>query len=401
MAGFTSPYRQHAFIGDHATSGAATTFFQSTLGWGTLGASVGLGVMFFNTATSRVMVWNGTAWADITSSTPTLASVLAAGNSAGSYTIDMNTHKITGLLTPDDATDAANKSYVDSVASGLSWKQPVKVINLVSDAAQNPKQPPTGVKGQTWIANDWEETPTLYVNGHMYEYSGSAWVDLGAIASGTRAVITGLSGTAGGSFAGHGKKFAQYSGTAWSFVAAVDADAVIISADGSLYENWGYVYSGSVWVQFTGAGQINAGAGLTKDGNTLNVGATDTGCITVGNDSIGVAYDDSTIGASGVGVGSLIVKNGGITATQLNASVAGNGITGGAGTALAVVAAVVATKGGLVVDSDGVRSMQFYAGNPNTNVAGVKGEFALDTTNDILYVCKTAGIAAAAVWFVV
>jgi hypothetical protein len=400
MAGFTSPYRQHAFIGDHATSGAATTFFETTLGWGTLGATVGLGVMFFNTATARVMVWNGTAWADITSSTPTLASVLAAGNSAGSYTIDMNTHKITGLLSPDDATDAANKSYVDSVASGLAWKQPVKVINLVSDA-DTTHVVPTGVKGEVHIANNWEETPTLYTDGHMYEYSGTVWTDLGAIASGTRAVITGLSGTAAGSFTGHGKKFAQYSGTAWSFVAAVDADAVIVSADGSLYENWGYVYSGSVWVQFTGAGQINAGAGLTKDGNTLNVGAADTGGITVGNNDIGVNYDNSTIGVSGTGPGSLIVKNGGITATQLNSSVAGNGITGGAGTALSVVAAAVATKGGLVVDSDGVRSMQFYAGNPNTNVAGVKGEFVLDTSNDILYVCKTAGIAAAAVWFVV
>jgi hypothetical protein len=400
MAGFTSPYRQHAFIGDHATSGAATTFFETTLGWGTLGASVGLGVQFFNTGTGRVMVWNGTAWADITASTPTLANVLAAGNSAGAYTIDMNTHKITGLLSPDDATDAANKGYVDSVASGLAWKQPVKVINLVSDAPQA-DIPPTGVKGETWIANSWEETPTLYTDGHMYEYDGAAWVDLGAIASGTRAVITGLSGTAGGSFTGHGKKFAQYSGTAWSFVAAVDADAVIVSADGSLYENWGYVYSGSVWVQFTGAGQINAGAGLTKDGNTLNIGAASTGAITVGSDDIAVNYDNSTIGVSGTGPGSLIVKNGGITATQLNASVAGNGITGGGGTALSVVAAAVATKGGLAVDSDGVRSMQFYTGNPNTNVAGVKGEFCMDTTNDILYVCKTAGIAAAAVWFVV
>jgi hypothetical protein len=400
MAGFTSPYRQHAFIGDHATTGAATTFFETTLGWGTLGASVGLGVMFFNTGTSRVMVWNGTAWADITSSTPTLSSVLAAGNSAGSYTIDMNSHKITGLLAPDDATDAANKSYVDSVASGLAWKQPVKVINLVSDA-DTTHVVPTGVKGEVRIANNWEETPTDYTDGHMYEYSGTVWVDLGAIGVGTRAVITGLSGTAGGSFTGHGKKFAQYSGTAWSFVAAVDADAVIVSADGSLYENWGYVYSGSVWVQFTGAGQINAGAGLTKDGNTLNIGSASTGAITVGSDDIAVNYDNSTIGVNGTGPGSLIVKNGGITATQLNSSVAGNGITGGAGTALSVVAAATAAKGGLAVDSDGVRSMQFYAGNPNTNVAGVKGEFALDTTNDILYVCKTAGIAAAAVWFVV
>lgn len=400
MSGFTSPYRQHAFIGDHATSGAATTFFETTLGWGTLGASVGLGVQFFNTGTGRVMVWNGTAWADITASTPTLANVLAAGNSAGAYTIAMNNHKITGLATPDDATDASTKGYVDSVASGLAWKLPVKVINLVSDADTS-HVVPTGVKGEVHIANNWEETPTLYTDGHMYEWSGTVWTDLGAIGAGTRAVITGLSGTAAGSFTGHGKKFAQYSGSAWSFVAAVDADAVIVSADGSLYENWGYVYSGSVWVQFTGAGQINAGAGLTKDGNTLNIGAASTGAITVGIDDIAVNYDNSTIGVSGTGPGSLIVKNGGITATQLNSGVAGNGITGGAGTALAVVAAAVATKGGLVVDSDGVRSMQFYAGNPNTNVAGVKGEFVLDTSNDILYVCKTAGIAAAAVWFVV
>lgn len=400
MAGLTSPYRYHAFIGDHASDGDATTFFQTTLGWGTLGASVGLGVQYFNTATTRVKVWNGTAWADITSSTPTLASVLAAGNSAGSNTINMNSQKITSLATPTDATDASTKGYVDSVASGLAWKQPVKVINLVSDADTN-HVVPTGVKGETHIANNWEETPTLYTDGHMYEYSGSAWVDLGAIADGTRAVITGLSGTAAGSFTGHGKKFAQYNGSTWSFVAAVDADAVIVSADGSLYENWGYVYSGSIWVQFTGAGQINAGAGLTKDGNTLNIGAASTGAITVGTDDIGVNYDNSTIGVSGTGPGSLIVKNGGITATQLNASVAGNGITGGGGTALAVVAAVTAAKGGLVVDSDGVRSMQFYAGNPTGNVAGVKGEFCLDTSNDILYVCKTAGNAGAAVWFVV
>ncbi len=40
-----------------------------------------------------------------------------------------------------------------------------------------------------------------------------------------------------------------------------------------------------------------------------------------------------------------------------------------------------------------------YAGNPNTNVVGVYvGQQLYDTTNNILYICDTAGNAASAVW---
>lgn len=39
-----------------------------------------------------------------------------------------------------------------------------------------------------------------------------------------------------------------------------------------------------------------------------------------------------------------------------------------------------------------------FAGNPNTNVAGELSEFCIDTVNNFLYWCSTAGNAASAVW---
>jgi len=59
-----------------------------------------------------------------------------------------------------------------------------------------------------------------------------------------------------------------------------------------------------------------------------------------------------------------------------------------------------------VASADYSTSAQFltYAGNPNGNVAGTAGSGAIqsdviwDSTNSILYVCTTSGVAAAAVW---
>jgi len=42
-----------------------------------------------------------------------------------------------------------------------------------------------------------------------------------------------------------------------------------------------------------------------------------------------------------------------------------------------------------------------YPGNPNGNVAGTVYQFCWDTTDDILYICTTSGIATLAVWTVV
>ena len=63
----------------------------------------------------------------------------------------------------------------------------------------------------------------------------------------------------------------------------VDGAAFFFTVDDA-----GYVFNGTSVVQFNGAGAINAGNGLTKTGNTINVAST-SGTITVTADSIDVA----------------------------------------------------------------------------------------------------------------
>jgi hypothetical protein len=84
---------------------------------------------------------------------------------------------------------------------------------------------------------------------------------------------------------------------------ATDGSAVLILGEGGFYENNGYVYDGTVpsgsWIQFTGAGSVVAGAGLSKDGNTLNVNFGDG--IHEATDYVAVELSASTPGLELVG----------------------------------------------------------------------------------------------------
>jgi len=224
-------------------------------------------------------------------------------------------------------------------------------------------------------------------DGDIVEWSGTAWVVIqvdtgGEPADGTRVIVKATG--AAGSFSGQANKVSTYDATAntWSHAAAADGWAALVIGNGGVWSDTGWTYTGSAWVQFTGAGQINAGSGLTKDGNTLNVGRGDG--ISVGNDTVNVDLTATNPGLE-------------LTGTSPNKTLqvqadGAHGIVRGA-SGVEIELAATAAKGGLVVDSDGVRSMQFNAGNPNSVVTGVLGEFCLDTTSKVLYVCTTAGSA--------
>lgn len=165
-------------------------------------------------------------------------------------------------------------------------------------------------------------------------------------------------------------------GVAFVLTRATDADTnakmvsgtSVFTSEGTAYDNKGFSLitdapivldtTSLVFSQTSGAGQITAGAGLTKTADTIDVVATTNGGITVNANDIevkadttgganlakaidknanGVAIkvDDSTIEGDAT-TGQLKVKASGITATQIATSVAGNGIAGGAGTALSV-----------------------------------------------------------------
>lgn len=214
---------------------------------------------------------DGAVTADKLNSDVSTTFVRADGTTTVTADLAMNSHKITGLAAGENPGDAVNKNQLDSAISGLSWRAPA------DEAALTPPGSPS---------------------------------------EGYRVLING---TGTGDFAGHDNAIATYSGSSWSFETPSANWALFVKAD-----EMGFTYDldTTTWVQFTGAGQINAGDGLTKSGNTLSALADATGganlakSVNVSANGLAVKVDGATIG--GNVSDQLEVIDGSIDATKLD-----------------------------------------------------------------------------------
>lgn len=185
---------------------------------------------------------------------------LTGGTMTGA--IAMSNNKVTGVGTPIADQDAATKAYVDSVAQGIDAK--------ASCAAAT-----TG-------------NITL---------SGTQTIDGYGLVGGQRVLVKDQSSAAENGI---------YVVAAGAWARAADANtwdelvaAFTFVEHGSTNANNGYICtipaSGTLgvtavtWTQFSGAGQIIAGTGMTKTGNTLNVNTASSSRIVVGADEIDLA----------------------------------------------------------------------------------------------------------------
>lgn len=169
---------------------------------------------------------------------------------ASSQTVSMGSNKITNVADPSQAQDAATKSYVDAVKTGLDVKESVRVATTASGTLASAFDNGSTVDGITLATGNrifLKNQSTASENG-IYTVNSSGVP--------TRATDFDAS--------------SEVSGGVFTFVeeGTTNADS------GWVCTNDGTVTIGSTsltFAQFSGAGQLTAGTGMTKTGNTLDV----------------------------------------------------------------------------------------------------------------------------------
>lgn len=330
--------------------------------------------------------------------------------------------------TPSGASDVATKNYVDSaVSSDIYWKEPCRVA---STANINLASAPSAIDGVSLSANDrvlCKDQSTASQNG-VYVWASASNAMTRATDCDSASEINGAAAFIKEGTANADQGFVQ------------TAEVVNLGSDTVTF------------VQFTGLGQIEAGSGLTKTGNRLDIATGDgiqilsdavainegAGLVIAGS-AVDVDVDDSSIeisgsnkvqikangitsamigtnqvtgneiaattvgtanladssvtsgklGASSVNASKLAsnavetakISNNAVDATKIATSVAGNGITGGNGSALAVQndgATLTVAGSGVKVSTGGIAANELAANAVQTvkiqdaNVTGPK-----------------------------
>ena len=211
--------------------------------------------------------------------------------------VSLNSQKITGLADPTDPQDAATKAYVDASRLGLDIKESVKAATTANITLSGEQT----VDGVALVAGDRvlvKNQSTASDNG-IYTVASGAWAR--ALDFNTSTKVTPGAFT----FVEQGSTSAD---SGW-----------VLTTDGAITLGT----TALTFAQFSGAGQIDAGNGLTKAGNTLAVGTASSDRIVVNADSIDLA----TIGTAGTYRSVTVDAYGRISAGTNPTTLSGYGIT--------------------------------------------------------------------------
>ena len=263
--------------------------------------------------------YTGSAWTGPLTVSDLTGYLKADGTVTATGDLNMGGQKITNVATPTASTDAANKSYVDGLSGGLTWKE--SVVNLVSTAPSSP-------------------------------------------ATGSRYILTASWG--GGST----NQIATYSGSSWSFSTPSNRDAVFATVPSN-----GYVYNGTSWNQFNSSTNYTFSTGLTNTSNTITLATSGVATANLADGSVTAAKLNSMSATTG----QVLRYNGSAWAPATPSSGTVSSISVGSGLSITnatttptiSITTVPVANGGIGTTNGsitGTGALTFTAGGTNQNV---------------------------------
>jgi hypothetical protein len=222
---------------------------------------------------------NNKVTVDIDSTVATLTDQQTLTNKILSTNVDLGadldaaTYKIVNLGTPTNAADAATKAYVDSTAQGIDWKASVRAATTATVDLSTNLENGDVLDGVTLATGN-----RVLVKNQVAGYENGIYV-VAASGAPTRSTDADTAAELTSNF-------------------AVFVEEGTTNADqGYVLTNDGTITIGTTaleFTQFTGLGQVTAGTGLSKAGNTIGIDET----VTATKAHVDLLIGDETVNGS-------------------------------------------------------------------------------------------------------
>ena len=188
--------------------------------------------------------------------------------------VSANSQKITGLADPTADADAANKGYVDGVAQGLDVKDSVKATTTANGTLSSAFANGQTIDGVSLSTND----RILLKNQNTATENGIYTVNASGAPTRADDLATGADAAGAFVFIEQGTVNAEN-----GFVCTSNKGSAVVGTNNLVFS------------QFSGAGQITAGNGLEKSGNTLSVDLKSNGGLVIESTELAIDLAASSI----------------------------------------------------------------------------------------------------------